>query len=422
MTSTLPPAGLKLAVENGDEFALLDTRTPKDFQAGHLLLSVNTPVSQLPDMVGRLVPRLNTQIVLYDGGTREAGLTAVTLEEMGYGNLHILQGGTSDLAAQGFQMFEGTYTINNAFSIAAETFYGTPRMTAETLQARLADGENLYIIDSRPFEEFHSATIPGANNIPVVELIRHINALEQTSASDIVVICGGRARAVFGAQSLINGGIRKPVHALYYGTMGWDMAGLALMHGSNAMTGPGHGDTTFDQRVDSLAQRFSVPTIERTLLEAWIDDSDGRTLYLIDVRTQKEFGAGHIPGSRWVSGGELVGLTEDHLATRNARVCLVDDNGLRATLTASWMLQMGWSKTVVLKGGTTAWSASELERSDHSARSDVSVAGDLDDSLIPPSGPEVYATYGKVIAYREQLPEQMERDGSLTFRFPATKR
>jgi len=39
------------------------------------------------------------------------------------------------------------------------------------------------------------------------------------------------------------------------------------------------------------------------------------------------------------------------MATLGARVVLVDDDGVRATLTASWLLQMGWHEVRVLNGG-----------------------------------------------------------------------
>jgi hypothetical protein len=40
--------------------------------------------------------------------------------------------------------------------------------------------------------------------------------------------------------------------------------------------------------------------------------------------------------------------TDAHVATWGARIVLVDDNGVRATMTASWLKQMGWSDVAVL--------------------------------------------------------------------------
>jgi rhodanese-related sulfurtransferase len=43
-----------------------------------------------------------------------------------------------------------------------------------------------------------------------------------------------------------------------------------------------------------------------------------------------------------VPGGQLVQETDRHCATWGARLVLVDDDGVRAVMTAHWMKQMGW--------------------------------------------------------------------------------
>jgi rhodanese-related sulfurtransferase len=43
--------------------------------------------------------------------------------------------------------------------------------------------------------------------------------------------------------------------------------------------------------------------------------------------------------------------TGSFVATWGARIVLVDDNGVRATMTASWLKQMGWDEVAVLTAG-----------------------------------------------------------------------
>jgi rhodanese-related sulfurtransferase len=43
--------------------------------------------------------------------------------------------------------------------------------------------------------------------------------------------------------------------------------------------------------------------------------------------------------------------TDSHMATWGARVVLVDDNGVRAAMTASWLKQMGWTDIAFLATG-----------------------------------------------------------------------
>ena len=43
--------------------------------------------------------------------------------------------------------------------------------------------------------------------------------------------------------------------------------------------------------------------------------------------------------------------TDEQVGTLCSRIVAVDDDGVRATMTASWLVQMGWRDAVVLEGG-----------------------------------------------------------------------
>ncbi|MGC2412381.1 MAG: rhodanese-like domain-containing protein, partial [Stellaceae bacterium] len=100
-----------------------------------------------------------------------------------------------------------------------------------------------------------------------------------------------------------------------------------------------------------VAARYDIPRIDRAMLDRWRAEAAGRTLYLLDVRTPEEYAAGHLSGARSAPGGQLVQETDAHVATWGARIVLVDDNGVRATMTASWLKQMGWPEVAVLTAG-----------------------------------------------------------------------
>src|SRR5205085_9553679 len=102
-------------------------------------------------------------------------------------------------------------------------------------------------------------------------------------------------------------------------------------------------------------------------LAEWRREADRRTLYVMDVRDPAEYRAGHLPGSAMAPGGQLVQETDSWLGVWGARVVLVDDTGVRARMTASWLRRMGWD-AVVLEGGLEGV---ELERDTPSAKNDV---------------------------------------------------
>ena len=60
-----------------------------------------------------------------------------------------------------------------------------------------------------------------------------------------------------------------------------------------------------------------------------------------------------MPGSISAPGGQLVQATDRYVGTLRARLVLIDDTGIRATMTASWLKQMGWADVAVLDNGLT---------------------------------------------------------------------
>lgn len=90
-----------------------------------------------------------------------------------------------------------------------------------------------------------------------------------------------------------------------------------------------------------FAERAGVAVIDEATLQRWQQQSD-RTTFLFDVRSPEEYAAGHYPGSLSAPGGQLVQETDHFASVRGARIVLLDDDGIRAAITGSWLAQMGW--------------------------------------------------------------------------------
>ena len=345
-------AALKAILHDGEEVALLDAREERTFAARHLLLAACVPLGRLEITLADRVPRRATRVVWCDDGEGLAARAAARTAALGYTDVSVLDGGVDAWAAAGYRVYSGVHVPSKAFAEVVEHEAGTPWITAEQLHAWIEGGEDIAVFDSRSFEEYHSNSIPTATSCPGAELVHRFEDLVPSPETTVIVNCGGRTRSIIGAQSLINAGVPNKVVSMKDGTMAWHLAGLEVVHGADRRPPEvsAAGSATARERAAAVAARAGIPSIDISTLEAWRGEADQRSLYVLDVRTPGEYAAGHLPGSRSAPSGQLVQETDSYMATWGGRAVLVDDNGVRARMTASWLKQMGWD-VAVLEGG-----------------------------------------------------------------------
>ena len=351
MAGSIGPGELRQVLQGEGEFALLDVREQGAFAKGHLFSASNLPLSSLELMIRAMVPRQGAPIVLSDGSEGLAARAAERLESFGYSDIRILKGGVDAWAEAGYELFTGVNVKSKAFGEFVEGACETPSVSAVELKDMLDAGADLVVLDSRPLAEFRRMNIPGAIDCSGAELVYRAHDLAPSPDTLIVVNCAGRTRSIIGAQSLINAKVANKVVALRNGTMGWHLAGFELDHGCERRAGEvsGEGFAKANTLAEGVARRFGVKEIGHATLANWRAEEDERTLYLLDVRQGWEYEAGHLKGSLWAEGVQLVQKTDTFIATRGARVVLIDDDGVRATMTASWLIQMGFKEARVLK-------------------------------------------------------------------------
>jgi len=347
--SAIAPQTLAAMLEDNSEIALVDAREEGVFARSHPLFAASLPLSRIEERVYAMIPRLSARVVVTSDGDGLAERALRRLLELGYTNVHLLDGGNAGWKRAGFRLFSGIHVPSKAFGELAEARYETPMIEAAKLKALIDAGRDVAIFDSRPAHEYRRMNIPGAANCPGGDLVYRLPAVVRSPDTLVVVNCAGRTRSIIGAQSLINAGMPNRVVALKNGTMGWHLAGLPLEHGNErhvASPDPAAVETS-RKMAASVRSRFGVKRVGLADLALMRSDRN-RTVYLFDVRSPDEFAAGHLPGSRHAPGGQLVQATDAYMATRRAQVVLVDDDGVRATMTASWLLQMGWREAFVL--------------------------------------------------------------------------
>jgi rhodanese-related sulfurtransferase len=350
----ISPRELRALLDAGGEIALLDVREEGVHSRSHLFLAVSAPLSTLELTIARLVPRPGTRIVLIDDDERLAARAAPLLGRLGYRDVPALAGGMQGWKDAGYEIYSNVHVPSKAFGEHVEHHEGTPHISATELKAKLDAGEDIVVLDSRPMSEYRVMNIPGASDCPGAELVYRVYQAAPRPETLVVVNCAGRTRSIIGAQSLINAGIPNKVLALKNGTMGWHLSGLELERGQSRMAAAPSAEALQKAKdaAKRVAKRFSVLSISREELERMKGDAD-RTTYVFDVRSPEEYAAGHLPGSVSAPGGQLVQETETFAAVRNARIALVDDHGVRATMTASWLLQLGWKEVFVVTDGLT---------------------------------------------------------------------
>jgi len=319
------------------------------FSRRHLLLARSVPLSRFELKFAQLVPRRATQIVLCDDNDGLADRAAAILDRNGYDRVSILAGGIDAWTGAGFEVFSGVNVPSKAFGEFVEHSAGTPSIAADELERLLRERANLVVLDSRPFDEYSRVSIPTAVNVPGAELVLRAREIAPSPETTVVVNCAGRTRSIIGAQSLINAGLPNKVVALRNGTMGWSLAGFSCDSGKNRRAPAASPETLGWARPAArrVAQRCGVRIIDPAALEALRSEHD-RTLYLFDVRDPREYERGHVSGAVSAPGGQLVQATDQYVGTLGARVVVIDDTEVRATMTASWLRQMGWRDVFVL--------------------------------------------------------------------------
>ena len=340
-------------LNDSDEIALLDVRESGQFGEGHPFFAVNTPYSQLEPLVTQLVPRRTTRIVLLDAGDGVSERAVRRMHALGYVHVHVLEGGAPSWAAAGYTLFQGVNLPSKTFGELAEHAFDTPHIGAQELVRWQRQNKHFVLLDGRTPAEHRKMSIPGSVSAPNGELPRHLHALASDPTTPIVIHCAGRTRSIIGAEILRNLGLHNPVFALENGTQGWALAGLQLAHGdSQERQRPARPYANEREAAVRFARCAAVPELSPTQAQQWIDH-DALTTYVLDVRSAEEFAARTLPGATHAPGGQLLQATDQTLGTRKARVILLDDDGVRAPVTAVWLTRLGWQVATV-EGGIDA--------------------------------------------------------------------
>src|SRR5712692_3160473 len=359
MADRMSPEALKSLLAGKTQFAFIDIREAGEYNTSHIPGASLLSRRQLEFQMLLAVPHKGTQVILCDDDGRRAPLAAATVERMGYRHVSVLDGGINRWVSRNYPTEWGMNVPSKDFGEKVEVVHHVPELDATELHERIARGDKLVILDTRTPEEFQRFCIPGGRSVPGGELALRITDITKDLDPDTTVIvnCAGRTRSIIGTRVLQRMGLHN-VYGLKNGTSGWVLAGYQLETGGDRLTLPPpspEGLAAAEAYTARVAREDQVRYLDIPALQAMLARRAQETVYFVDVRTQEEYAAGHIPGFRWFPGGQAVQRCDDVAVVHNCPIVFACERIARATLIASWYRQMGFNEVYAVNGGTRAW-------------------------------------------------------------------
>ena len=335
----------------GEDVVVVDVRTREEYLRGHVPETYHIPGGNLLVDAPRLPLAEDTTLVVSCAGRTRGILGAQLLYDNGFTNVYALENGVMGWFLAGGDIATGpgkevprpvspgrSTRIREATDALA-SHERIRRRARDDFRAVYESGETVYLLDVRLPEEYETGHIPGSVSLPLGQMaLAHENFLA-VRAAPVFVVSDDDPRPVWAASLLRNLGFRN-VAILDGGVREWANAGHALDEGVP------------EPAVFGLEKaRDQATLIDAAALRAHIESS----ALALDVRSIGEYGFAHIPGTRWLPRGRLeldVGRTAPDKTLPLALVC---DNGVRSTLAAGTLRQLGYGDVRVLAGGTRSW-------------------------------------------------------------------
>lgn len=116
--------------------------------------------------------------------------------------------------------------------------------------------------------------------------------------------------------------------------------------------------TLFSQPVHALANDVKIPT--QNQLIRLINAPSKADFIVLDVRSKKEFAAGHIPGAINIAHNDIEKKLAQLTQYKDSQVIVHCRSGRRAKTAESVLLNNGFTKVHHLAGDFNQWQADEL--------------------------------------------------------------
>lgn len=205
---------------------------------------------------------------------------------------------------------------------------GRKRFSSKELHDRLCD--NCLVVDVRSKEAFASAHIPGSVNIPLGPNLPTWAGWVLPYDRSLVIVAANTAEVPEVVTHLIRVGLDDIQGYLDDGIDAWENHGYEI------------------SRLESI----SVHDLDRRMKDP------AAKPFVLDVRTEQEWEAGHVEGATHIHGGLLKdGFGE---VPRDRAVSVICGSGYRGSIAASFLKREGYEGVSNVLGGMTAWKSAGL--------------------------------------------------------------
>jgi rhodanese-related sulfurtransferase len=208
LTKELKPLSVDEALLQKNSGAyLLDGRESDAYAAQHVLDSINIPLKgKYATWAGTFLDHDKPVVVICEPGQQREAV--MRLGRIGLDNVAgYVDGGIK------------------AFSDRADLVASNVRETPETLVKRMESKNPPYVIDVRSEGERQDAYIDGTVNLPLIDILEHVDALPKDK--DLVIMCASGNRSSTAASLLAQRGVSR-ITDLAGGIEGWQAVKLPV--------------------------------------------------------------------------------------------------------------------------------------------------------------------------------------------------
>jgi hydroxyacylglutathione hydrolase len=206
---------------------------------------------------------------------------------------------------------------------------GQRRISAAEIHRRLCP--QCMVVDVRPKEAFAAAHIPGAINIPLGPNLPTWAGWVLPYDKHLVIVAQNPSEVPEAVTHLIRVGLDDVQGYMEDGMEAWENHGFEIAQLESLS-------------VQALAERLKGPASQRP--------------FVLDVRTETEWDAGHIEGAHHIHGGLLKDRFEE--VPKDRPVAVVCGSGYRGSIASSFLKSNGYDRVANVLGGMSAWNGAGL--------------------------------------------------------------